>query len=128
MCRIGLSDCGFGMRTMPSQPACSAGLRISLMEAIGPILLVVAIPFMLRLVPPNRRFGLAIPVTLRDRSIWYDINARWGRNLFALGAVLVMLEFVLPRDVRIWTLRIIASIGFVSILIDSWRTAIRMGA
>jgi hypothetical protein len=95
------------------------------MEAIGPILIVVAIPLMLRLIPPNRHFGLAILATLGDRSIWYDVNARWGRHLFALGGLLVLLEFVLPRDMRVWTLRAIASIGFVSVLIDSWRTANR---
>ena len=49
-----------------------------------------------------------------------------GRHLFALGALLVSLEFVLPVDVRVWTLRVIASIGFVLVLIDSWRTANRL--
>ena len=95
------------------------------MEALGPILIVCAIPLMLRLIPPNRHFGLAILATLGDRSIWYDINARWGRHLFALGALLVALEFVLPLDVRVWTLRVIASIGLVSLVIDNWRTANR---
>ena len=94
------------------------------MEAIGPILIVYAIPLMLRLIPPNRHFGLSIFAALRDRSIWYDVNARWGRHLFALGAVLVLLEFVLPLAVRDGTLRAIASIGFVSLVIDSGRTGI----
>ena len=95
------------------------------MEAIGPLLLVFSLPFMLRLVPPNRFFGFRIPATLRDRSVWYDANALISRHLFVLGVVLVSLEFVLPLRLRIGMLRAIASVGCVAILIADWRTANR---
>ena len=59
------------------------------MEAIGPVLLLFSLPFIFRLVPPNRFFGFRIPATLRDRSVWYDANAMIARHLFVLGVLLV---------------------------------------
>ncbi len=95
------------------------------MEAIGPVLVLLSLPFMFRWVPPNRFFGLRIPSTLRNRSVWYDANALNARHLFSLGLFLVILEFVLPRSIRIEALRAIASIGFASIIFFDWRTANR---
>jgi len=95
------------------------------MEAIGPVLLLFSLPFIFRLVPPNRFFGLRIPATLRDRSVWYDANALISRHMFVLGVVLVSLEFVLPMRTRIGMLRVIATVGFVAILVADWRTANR---
>jgi SdpI/YhfL family protein len=95
------------------------------MEAIGPLLLLVSLPLMLRWIPPNRFFGFRIASTLRDPSIWYDVNALNARHLFALGLTLVLLEFVLPRSMRIDVLATVATIGMVTILVADWRTANR---
>jgi uncharacterized membrane protein len=95
------------------------------MEAIGPVLILFSLPLIFRWVPPNRYFGLRIPSTLKSRSVWYDANALNGRHLFILGVVLVCLEFVLPRSIRIGALRVIATIGFVTIVVADWRTANR---
>ena len=95
------------------------------MEAIGPILILFSLPLMFRWIPPNQLFGFRTPATLRDRSVWYDANALTARHLFALGVVLVSLEFVLPRALRIGVLRVIATIGFVAIIVTDWRTANR---
>ena len=93
------------------------------MEAIEPLLLLLSLPLMWRWVPPNRFFGLRIPSTLRNRSVWYDANARSARHLFMLGLGLVLLEFVLPRSIQVGTLRAIATIGFAAIIVSDWRTA-----
>jgi hypothetical protein len=95
------------------------------MEAIGPLLVVLSVPLMLRWVPANRFFGLRITSTLRNRSVWYDANARHGRHLFLFGVFLAFLELVLPPSARIGTLRVIASIGFATIVVADWRTANR---
>ena len=95
------------------------------MEAIGPVLILFSLPLIFRWVPPNRFFGLRIPSTRKNRSVWYDANAMNGRHLFVLGVVLVCLEFVLPRSIRIGALRVIATIGFVTIIVADWRTANR---
>ena len=96
------------------------------MEAIGPILILTSIPLMLRWVPRNRFFGLRVPATLRNESVWYDVNALCARHLFLLGLVLVALEFVLPLSMRIPVLRVIATVGFVGIIVADWRIANRL--
>jgi hypothetical protein len=96
------------------------------MEAIGPVLILLSVPLLLRWVPRNRFYGLLrIPSTLRNESVWYDANALCARHLLLLGLILVFLEFVLPRSMRIETLRVIASVGFAAIMIADWRTANR---
>ena len=64
------------------------------MEAIGPILLVLSLPLMLRWVPQNRVYGFRIPATLRDVSVWYDA-----------------------------ILRIVGVVGLVALTVADWRTA-----
>jgi hypothetical protein len=95
------------------------------MEAIGPLLVLLSLPLMWRWVPPNRFFGFRVAATLRDRSVWYDANALTARHFLVLGVVLVFLEFVLPVSIRIETLRAIAWIGIVTIIVADWRTANR---
>jgi uncharacterized membrane protein len=93
------------------------------MEAIGPLLVLLSL--MWRRVPPNRFFGFRVPATLRNRSVWYDANALSARHLFVLGVVLIFFEFVLRVSMRIETLRAIAWVGFVTIIVANWRTANR---
>jgi len=95
------------------------------MEALGPILLIVAIPLMLRWIPRNRFFGFRVPSTLRKDSVWYDANALAGRHMFVLGASMVALEFVLPRSWRIPVLQVVGTVGLIFFMIADWRTANR---
>lgn len=95
------------------------------MEAIGPILILLSIPLVLRWVPPNRFFGLRVPATLRNESVWYDANALSGRHFILFGLLMVILEFVLPQSARIPVLRILGTVGFVAIVVADWRTANR---
>jgi len=55
------------------------------MEAIGPALVLLSIPLILRCIRPNRFFGLSIPATIRNESVWYDANAVFGRHLLLLA-------------------------------------------
>jgi uncharacterized membrane protein len=95
------------------------------MEAIGPILVLLAIPLIFRWVPPNRFYGFRVPATYRNRSVWYDVNALCGRHLVMLGLSLVLLELVLPPSVRIEVLRLIAIGGLALVVVADWRTANR---
>jgi uncharacterized membrane protein len=95
------------------------------MEALGPILILLSIPLALRWVPPNRFYGLRIPATRRDESVWYDANALNGRHLLLLGLLMVTLEFLLPRSIRTPVLTAIGWIGFIGIVAVDWRTANR---
>lgn len=94
-------------------------------ETIGILLIVLSIPLVFRWVPRNHVYGFRIPATLRDEAIWYDANARSGRHFLILGALLVGLEFILPAEIRVSVLRVMATIGFIGITIADWRTANR---
>lgn len=95
------------------------------MEAIGPVLILLSLPLMLRWVPQNRVYGFRIAATLRNKSVWYDANALSARHLFLLGLLLVLLEFVLPLSIRNLVLGTIAIAGLIAITIADWRTANR---
>ena len=95
------------------------------MEAIGPVLILVSIPLILRLVPRNRFYGLRIPPTCNSESVWYDANALCGRHMLLLGLGMVLLEFVLPRSMRTVVLATIGWFGLFAILFADWRTASR---
>jgi hypothetical protein len=94
-------------------------------EAIGPVLVLMSIPLMLRWVPPNRVYGFRIRATLRNKSVWYDANALGGRHFFLLGLLLVGLEFAIPPSMRTQTLRLTAIAGLALIIVVDWRTANR---
>ena len=95
------------------------------MEAIGPLLVLLSIPLILRWVPRNRFYGFRIPSTLANDSIWYDANALSGRHMLILGLLMVALEFVLPSTLRIPVLRTIGIVGVAAFIVADWRTANR---
>jgi hypothetical protein len=95
------------------------------MEALGPVLIVLSIPFLFRWIPRNRVFGFRIAATLRSDAIWYDANALCARHLLLLGIVMVALEFMLPASARIATLQAVGVVGFAAIIVADWRTANR---
>jgi hypothetical protein len=95
-------------------------------EALGPLLLLLSIPLALRWVPRNRLYGFRVGATLRDDSIWYEVNAASARQSGLLGALMVALEFVLPLSVRNLTLATIAVVGLAVITVWNWRWANRL--
>jgi hypothetical protein len=95
------------------------------MEAIGPVLILLSIPLIFRWVPRNRIYGFRIPATLASDSVWYDVNALSGRHTFALGLVMVLLEFVLPAANRAFVLSTTAIVGLAVIIVADWKTASR---
>jgi uncharacterized membrane protein len=54
--------------------------------ASGLLLIAAGIPLWLRRVPRNALYGVRFPSTLSDDRIWYEINARCGRDFVAIGA------------------------------------------
>jgi hypothetical protein len=95
-------------------------------EALGPLLLVLAVPLMLRWVPRNRLYGFRVAATLRDDAVWYEVNASAGRQSVMLGALMVTLEFVLPLSLRNGTLSTVGVVGLVLITTIGWRRANRL--
>ena len=95
------------------------------MEALGPVLLLMSIPLLLRWVPRNYIYGFRIAATLRSDAVWYDANALFARHAAILGILMIALEFVLPLSVRNYVLGTVALVGLGVILVTDWRTANR---
>jgi uncharacterized membrane protein len=53
----------------------------------GLIFVVVGIPLMLRWVPPNRWYGLRSLATRADDWVWYEANAKSGRDFIIVGII-----------------------------------------
>ena len=63
--------------------------------AVGLIFVALAIPLMLRRVGPNPLYGLRVPATFADEWVWYEANARSGRDLLVLGIATMLVPLVL---------------------------------
>jgi hypothetical protein len=48
---------------------------------------LIAIPLILRRVPPNPVYGFRTRTTLADENIWYESNAYFGRN-FVISSII----------------------------------------
>jgi hypothetical protein len=112
------------LSTTSAEPVVGTSYNID-MEALGPVLLALSIPFMLRWIPRNYAFGFRIVATLANDSVWYDANARFGRHTFLLGLFMVALEFVLPIAIRNQVLATVAMVGLPILTVVNWRTANR---
>jgi hypothetical protein len=95
------------------------------MEALGPVLVVMSIPLLLRWVPRNYVYGFRIAATLRSDAVWYDANALFARHAFRLGLLMIALELILPLSMRNFTLAAVAIIGLAVTVVKDWRTANR---
>lgn len=81
---------------------------IVLFIAVSLLCIGMSVPLMRRRVKPNGVYGLRVSATLADEWVWYEANARTGRDLLLLGlvqlavAVLPPLVFPLPFGVYVF--------------------------
>ncbi len=69
---------------------------MALFIAVSLLLIGLALPLMRRRVKPNALYGLRVPATLADEWVWYEANARSGRDLLLLGLMELGLSLLLP--------------------------------
>lgn len=67
-----------------------------LFVAVGLLFCAFAIPLMRRRVPPNGLYGLRVRATFADDDVWYEANARSGRDFFVFGLAQIVLALALP--------------------------------
>jgi uncharacterized membrane protein len=60
-------------------------LFMLLFVAVGLLCIGLAIPLIWRRVKPNKTYGLRLPATFADEWVWYEANARTGRDLLYGG-------------------------------------------
>lgn len=63
---------------------------------IGIVLIGLAVPMILRRVPPNPAYGLRVPATYKDEQVWYDANAASGWDMVWFGVFLVLFGVLPP--------------------------------
>ncbi len=63
---------------------------------VGLVFFVVGLPLAGRRIRPNWWYGVRIRATLKDETIWYEVNERAGRDMMVLGLALLVLAFALP--------------------------------
>jgi uncharacterized membrane protein len=103
---------------------------IPLFCAVGLIFIALAVPLIRRRVRPNALYGLRVPATYADESVWYEANERSGRDLAALGLITIALALLLPlflaEPAYSLSMTVILLVGVMGLGIRGWRTANRL--
>ncbi|RMD66577.1 SdpI family protein [Candidatus Parcubacteria bacterium] len=95
---------------------------------IGAVCIAMAIPLIRRRVPPNHWYGLRVPATFIDERVWYEANARAGRELLALGMFIMAIGVFLDAIAVSTWVSIVLWFGFIMggvilFVARSWRFA-----
>jgi hypothetical protein len=61
----------------------------------------VAISTSISVIRQNGLYGLRTPARFADEQVWYEANAFWGRDVMALGSVLILVAFGFPSIVAL---------------------------
>jgi SdpI/YfhL protein family len=63
---------------------------------------IISIPLILKVVPPNGIYGFRIPATQASRAIWYPANAFMGWALSIAAVVSASALLALPATAKRW--------------------------
>jgi uncharacterized membrane protein len=85
---------------------------ITLLSCAG-LLLVLALPLVLRKVPRNRVYGFRTRATLNDDLLWFEANAYFGRRLVAASLFSVASVWVLYYTALSPELFVYAALGVI---------------
>lgn len=94
--------------------------NVSLYLGLYAVLIVAALPLLLRWVPPNRWYGFRFPGARINPELWYEINALGGQlfisGLLICGVINIVLLWRGPRQV----LAYLPWINAALILLNFW--------
>jgi SdpI/YfhL protein family len=103
-----------------------------LFPLLGLLLIGVGWPLAARRVRPNRWYGLRVPATFADQTVWYEANAVAGRDMIRLGTLVTAIALVLPHvtelpsDIYAGVCGGVLGIGSCFLATRGWRLANRM--
>jgi SdpI/YfhL protein family len=103
-----------------------------LFPLLGLLLIMLGWPLAARRVRPNRWYGLRVPATFADETVWYDANAVAGRDMVGLGMLVLGTALVLPhlielrRDTYAGVCAGILGLGSLLLAVRGWRLANRL--
>lgn len=113
-------------------PWIAAALMTALVAGSDVLLMALAVPLIRRRVPPNAWYGVRVAATFADREVWYETNARAGRDLFVAGALHLALLLVLMLAPGVpFEGRMAIAIGTITaavlvVAVRAWRHANRL--
>jgi hypothetical protein len=99
---------------------------------LGLLLVALGWPMAARRIGPNGWYGLRVPATFADEQVWYEANAVAGRDMIALGVVLMLVSLMLPRLVGLsgpayaGVCAGILAVGSLLLTVRGWRLANRL--
>lgn len=64
----------------------------------GILLVILAVPMIVRCVRPNLWYGVRTTETLSDDRVWYEANAKSGWGFLILGAAITVLAFITDSE------------------------------
>lgn len=62
---------------------------------VGALMILLGLPLMRRKIPPNDWYGLRVAATFADEWVWYEANARSGRDMLVVGVVEIVVASLL---------------------------------
>jgi uncharacterized membrane protein len=65
---------------------------------VSAVIAVLGMPLWVGMVPPNRFYGVRVAATLADEAVWYAVNKAAGRDMVAVGAVMLVLSTSLLKS------------------------------
>jgi uncharacterized membrane protein len=97
--------------------------QIILLAVCG-IIATLAVPLILRRVPPNRVYGFRTRRTLADPALWYRVNRFAGWTELIASALSVVLIVSRPPPSNIWLQLVVPQlVALVAALLYLWRAA-----
>jgi uncharacterized membrane protein len=94
---------------------------------IAPLIIIaLAIPMVLGIVPPNGIYGFRTPYTMSSDEVWYRANRVSGIALVVSGVIWIALVLLLPRfllddqDPLYWAGRLGFGSLLVAVAVASW--------
>ena len=104
---------------------------LALCYGSGALLVVLGVPLMCRRVAPNCTYGVRFASTLADERVWYDINARGGRDLIIIGALYIVIQTLVLMFGSEWSVdfQILVPLAVLvfALLVDAIALAIAAG-
>jgi hypothetical protein len=96
----------------------------AVISSSGLLIFLLAIPMILRRVPPNRLYGVRTKASFASDDDWYRINAIGGRYLAVSGIVILVVGivgFFLPGSARNSYLISTGAIAWLAVVVPCLR-------
>ena len=101
-------------------------MAVHLVAYIVPLIVAaVSVPMLLGRVPPNQLYGYRTRKTLSSPDIWYKANRVAGRNMFAAGALALIVNLCLwallerpEKALTLWMANVLTALLVLSCVVS----------